>query len=421
MAPKTFDYQEMNEKKCLGGGVYPRINYNTLFFSLKNKESVKDLKCSKLEKAEDFLLKNSSVERIFGGNGKSNPATLSRKRKIACGLFLFFRLRQAFSVFVWTGAASRVVKLESVDLLEIRRNNIQRLVEQYGSFGELNHKMGRSRRDTDIEDVFFAKRDDGSRYTRSRQTMLSHRIERSLGLPSGWMDMENPPIVQEIKNEPEQRKPHTPVQKSALALELEKVVVKNGALEKKAADRAQERLKTGPSVQTTTERTEPQATVRARLLIMRRKKLGSNASPAVLFEQNKPDPLGSAKNVPDIVKGIPTASELKLPAVPVLTETVVSPVQESAQETPAPLPVRESDSCEGQTVTVPVLSSAESEDRQWSETVEIPQRVLAGREKHVLRGYRCFGTNCSSAFAEGAFVVVDISGGRWNWVLKLEF
>ena len=41
MAPKTFDYQEMNEKKCLGGG-YPRINYNTLFFSLKNKESVKD-------------------------------------------------------------------------------------------------------------------------------------------------------------------------------------------------------------------------------------------------------------------------------------------------------------------------------------------------------------------------------------------
>ena len=311
--------------------------------------------------------------------------------------------------------------MESVDLLEIRRNNIQRLVEQYGSFGELNHKMGRSRRDTDIEDVFFAKRDDGSRYTRSRQTMLSHRIERSLELPSGWMDMENPPIVQEIKNEPEQRKPHTPVQKSALALELEKVVVKNGALEKKAADRAQERLKTGPSVQTTTERTEPQATVRARLLIMRRKKLGSNASPAVLFEQNKPDPLGSAKNVPDIVKGIPTASELKLPAVPVLTETVVSPVQESAQQTSAPLPVRESDSCEGQTVTVPVLSSAESEDRQWSETVEIPQRVLAGREKHVLRGYRCFGTNCSSAFAEGAFVVVDISGGRWNWVLKLEF
>ena len=43
MAPKTFDYQEMNEKKVIvGGGVYPRINYNTLFFSLKNKESVKD-------------------------------------------------------------------------------------------------------------------------------------------------------------------------------------------------------------------------------------------------------------------------------------------------------------------------------------------------------------------------------------------
>lgn len=164
------------------------------------------------------------------------------------------------------------MKLESVDLLEIRRNNIQRLVEQYGSFGELNHKMGRSRRDTDIEDVFFAKRDDGSRYTRSRQTMLSHRIERSLGLPSGWMDMGNPPIVQEIKNEPEQRKPHVPVQKSDLALELEKVVVKNGTLEQKAADRAQERLKTVPSVQTATERTEPQATVRARLLIMRRKK-----------------------------------------------------------------------------------------------------------------------------------------------------
>lgn len=40
------------------------------------------------------------------------------------------------------------------------------------------------------------------------------------------MDMENPPIVQEIKNEPEQRKPHVPVQKSDLALELEKVVVK---------------------------------------------------------------------------------------------------------------------------------------------------------------------------------------------------
>lgn len=164
------------------------------------------------------------------------------------------------------------MKLESVDLLEIRRNNIQRLVEQYGSFGELNHKMGRSRRDTDIEDVFFVKRDDGSRYTRSRQTMLSHRIERSLGLPSGWMDMENPPIVQEIKNEPEQRKPHAPVQKSALALELEKVVVKNGTLEQKAADRAQERLKTVPSVQTATGRTEPQATVRARLLIMHRKK-----------------------------------------------------------------------------------------------------------------------------------------------------
>lgn len=86
------------------------------------------------------------------------------------------------------------------------------------------------------------------------------------------MDMENPPIVQEIKNEREQRKPHAPVQKSDLALELEKVVVKNGTLEQKAADRAQERLKTVPSVQTATERTEPQATVRARLLIMRRKK-----------------------------------------------------------------------------------------------------------------------------------------------------
>lgn len=224
--------------------------------------------------------------------------------------------------------------------------------------------------------------------------------------------MENPPIVQEIKKEPEQRKPHVPVQKSDLALELEKVVVKNGTLEQKAADRAQERLKTVPSVQTATERTEPQATVRVRLLIMRRKKLGSNASFAVLFGQNKSDPLGSVKNVPDIVKGIPTASELKLPAVPVLTETVVSPVQESAQQTPAPLPVMETDSSEGQTVTVPVLSSADSEDRQWSETVEIPQRVLAGHEKHVLRGYRCFGTNYSSAFAEGAFVVVDISGGR---------
>lgn len=140
-----------------------------------------------------------------------------------------------------------------------------------------------------------------------------------------------------------------------------------------------------------------------------------------MFGQNKSDPLGSVKNVPDIVKGIHTASGLKLPAVPVLTETVVNPVQESAQQTPAPLPVRETDSCEGQTVTVPVLSSADSEDRQWSETVEIPQRVLAGHEKHVLRGYRCFGTNFSSAFAEGAFVVVDISGGRWNWVLKSEF
>ena len=311
--------------------------------------------------------------------------------------------------------------MESVDLLEIRRNNIQRLVEQYGSFGELNHKMGRSRRDTDIEDVFFAKRDDGSRYTRSRQTMLSHRIERSLGLPTGWMDMENPPIVQEIKNEPEQRKPHAPVQKSALALELEKVVVKNGTLEQKAADRAQERLKTGPAAQTATERTEPQATVRARLLIMRRKKFGSNASPAVLSEQNKSDTLGSAKKVPGVEKEIPATPELKLPAVPVLTETVVNPVQESAQQTPAPLPVRETDFCEGQTVTVPVLSSADSEDRQWSETVEIPQRVLAGHEKHVLRGYRCFGTNFTSAFAEGAFVVVDISGGRWNWVLKSEF
>lgn len=305
------------------------------------------------------------------------------------------------------------MKLESVDLLEIRRNNIQRLVEQYGSFGELNHKMGRSRRDTDIEDVFFAKRDDGSRYTRSRQTMLSHRIERSLGLPSGWMDMENPPIVQEIKNEPEQRKLHAPVQKSALALELEKVVVKNGTLEQKTADRAQERLKTVPSVQTATERTEPQATVRARLLIMRRKKLGGNASPAVLFEQNKSDPLGSAKKVSSVEKEIPAASELKLPAVPVLTETVASPVQESVRQTPAPLPVGKSDSCEGKTIVVPVLSSADFEGLQWSETVEIPQRVLAGREKHVLRGYRCIGTNFVSAFAEGAFAVVDISGGRY--------
>ena len=93
------------------------------------------------------------------------------------------------------------------------------------------------------------------------------------------------------------------------------------------------------------------------------------------FGQNKSDPLGSVKNVPDIVKGIPTASELKLPAVPVLTETVVNPVQESAQQTPAPLPVRESDSCEGKTVAVPVLSSVDFEGRQRSETVEIPQRV----------------------------------------------
>lgn len=59
------------------------------------------------------------------------------------------------------------------------------------------------------------------------------------------------------------------------------------------------------------------------------------------------------------------------------------------------------------------MSSADFEGLQWSETVEIPQRVLAGREKHVLRGYRCIGTNFVSAFAEGAFAVVDISGGRY--------
>jgi hypothetical protein len=146
---------------------------------------------------------------------------------------------------------------------------------------------------------------------------------------------------------------------------------------------------------------------------MRRKKLGGNASPAVLFEQNKSDPLGSAKKVSGVEKEIPAAPELKLPAVPVLTETVASPVQESAQQTPAPLPVGESDSCEGKTIVVPVLSSADFDGRQWSETVEIPQRVLAGREKHVLRGYRCIGTNFVSAFAEGAFAVVDISGGRY--------
>ena len=29
MAPKTFDYQEENEKKVIGGGINPRINYNT--------------------------------------------------------------------------------------------------------------------------------------------------------------------------------------------------------------------------------------------------------------------------------------------------------------------------------------------------------------------------------------------------------
>lgn len=30
MSPKTFDYQAKNGKKCSGGGVNPRINYNTL-------------------------------------------------------------------------------------------------------------------------------------------------------------------------------------------------------------------------------------------------------------------------------------------------------------------------------------------------------------------------------------------------------
>ena len=36
MAPKTFDYQEMNEKKMIGGGINPRINYNTLCQSIEN-------------------------------------------------------------------------------------------------------------------------------------------------------------------------------------------------------------------------------------------------------------------------------------------------------------------------------------------------------------------------------------------------
>lgn len=71
---------------------------------------------------------------------------------------------------------------------EIRRENLGRLRDRYGTWPALNVVLGRSGRDATLGQIWNRSPDSKSGRPRQMGDRLARDIESRLGLPSGWLD-----------------------------------------------------------------------------------------------------------------------------------------------------------------------------------------------------------------------------------------
>lgn len=78
-------------------------------------------------------------------------------------------------------------------IAEIRRDNLLRLIESHGqgSVTELNAKVGLARTDATLTQIKNQNPNSGTGKPRGMGDALARRIERALGLPTGYMDNVN--------------------------------------------------------------------------------------------------------------------------------------------------------------------------------------------------------------------------------------
>ena len=76
---------------------------------------------------------------------------------------------------------------------EIRRDNLEQLIQTHGSLAELNDKLGLARTDATLSQI----RNQSLSSRGKRRAMgdeLARRIEQTLGLEVGWMDNAQYPL-----------------------------------------------------------------------------------------------------------------------------------------------------------------------------------------------------------------------------------
>lgn len=74
---------------------------------------------------------------------------------------------------------------------DIRRENLNYLIEQYGSIANLNVTLGRKRKDGTLSQIRNSAINSLTQKPRSMGSFLAREIEKKLNLAHGWMDVEH--------------------------------------------------------------------------------------------------------------------------------------------------------------------------------------------------------------------------------------
>jgi hypothetical protein len=73
---------------------------------------------------------------------------------------------------------------------EIRRDRLQQLVEDHGSYAALNEKIGLERRDSTLNQIGKQSQNSKTKTPKTMGSPMARRIEAALKLEPGWMDNE---------------------------------------------------------------------------------------------------------------------------------------------------------------------------------------------------------------------------------------
>lgn len=88
-----------------------------------------------------------------------------------------------------------------IELTEIRRKNLEFLIESYGSVVKLNQAAGRKKYDTTFNHIKRKTADSKTKKIRTMGVAVARNIEKQLNLPPGWMDEpHDDKFAEQIKN-----------------------------------------------------------------------------------------------------------------------------------------------------------------------------------------------------------------------------